>query len=495
MFNQLAINKKNINHFAFLIVICFILLGFIFFQTYKNIPIVRNSIDYAQIIQNFNNYTSNFNAQLHAGNKQVGFSYLSLLFVKHFGYNIGLKITSFLGTCLWAISLIPFYLRIYSKFGLDKNQLPLYIVIACFNPLVFYQFISAFPDILFALSFLWSMYFLDRSTSKDIRWFDGGLFSFFLLISVWLKHYGLIIIPILIFFFCFRSNKISLLLKKKKKEFIIFILSFLVVISIIFLVQFGYFNKFFNSFNNFNDFKSLANYNYGSRFNIIKNNIIYFLYFLLLSFNILTTCFINIFKRNSRNLYIFLILAFITPLFYFYSSSENIRYYLPIMPILGLIILSNINKSSKYFKPIILIFFAIINVYTTFFYNNLSFHSKTKNFLSLPHIDNLRLTNHQLVVHNDIRLINQMNVEKNINTLLVLGEYLATEWYTWDKGRLLNQNIHVVYLKEWDNQIIQNNILPNLFIFTHTPKLYANKLQSQKKYNVTRLSTELFILD
>ena len=67
-----------------------LIAGFIFagaFHTwwYRGMPIVRNSLTYAQIIQAMIDYGSDFSVANHASNKALGFPYLSSPLVRLWG--------------------------------------------------------------------------------------------------------------------------------------------------------------------------------------------------------------------------------------------------------------------------------------------------------------------------------------------------------------------------------------------------------------------------
>ena len=119
-------------------------------------------------------------------------------------------------TSLWAVSVVALFARLRERLGLGRQHLWLVLLLTLFSPLAFYQFMSAYPDTLIALTFLWSLYFLDRTLSWESRWFDGLLFSLMVLVSVWVKHLGLIMIPILIAFLLIRRDQLPALWRERR---------------------------------------------------------------------------------------------------------------------------------------------------------------------------------------------------------------------------------------------------------------------------------------
>jgi hypothetical protein len=87
------------------ITVGFILAGAIHTWHYSDMPIVRNSMVYAQIAQSLMNYGTEFSPSKDGYKKALGFPYLSLPFVKTPGMSVGLKVSSFTWTSLWLLAV------------------------------------------------------------------------------------------------------------------------------------------------------------------------------------------------------------------------------------------------------------------------------------------------------------------------------------------------------------------------------------------------------
>ncbi|MDA2923724.1 Ig-like domain-containing protein [Acidobacteria bacterium AH-259-L09] len=109
---------------------------------------MRNSFVYAKNAKNIIEH--GFIAETNLRGKPIAFSLLSVPLIALLGTNIGLKVASFLGTAFFLGVAYFFLVRLNRRAGLDPRFLPLELVLLFFNPLLFYQFWSAYPDTLFA---------------------------------------------------------------------------------------------------------------------------------------------------------------------------------------------------------------------------------------------------------------------------------------------------------------------------------------------------------
>ena len=195
-------------------------------------PIVRDSLVYAKIVQAMIDYGSDFSVAHHAHNKGLAFPYLSLPLVRAWGAGLGLKISSFIWTSLWVLSVWVWWRRIRKFLNVEDGFSPtsslhkgymdaVFLIFALVNPLLFYQFMSAYPDSLYALTFLWGVYFLDRTLSRNIRWWDGVLFSFVSLFSIWVKHSGFILLLLLPVFVVCRWSILPFLWRERRNELVL----------------------------------------------------------------------------------------------------------------------------------------------------------------------------------------------------------------------------------------------------------------------------------
>ncbi len=151
------------------------------------LPIVRNSLIYAKICDAL----LGTGQDIPAKDKALGFPIVSLPFVALFGANGGLKLSSYAASVLYLLSLLkilPYFKRRYFS-GDPTFHWELFLIGG--SPLFVAQFFSGYPDILFAFFFAWCWYYLDRGFSEKGSARDICVAALLVLLSVWVKHYGL----------------------------------------------------------------------------------------------------------------------------------------------------------------------------------------------------------------------------------------------------------------------------------------------------------------
>ncbi len=145
-----AIPNRNVA----LLMAAIVTVGLLFLVSNLDLPIVRNGFAYAKSAQNIIDH--GFNPLPVAGDpalshrKPIGFSLFSVPFVALWGPNTGAKVASFLGTAFFLFVAHLFFVRLNRRAGIDPRFVPLELALLFFNPLVFYQFWSAYSDSLFA---------------------------------------------------------------------------------------------------------------------------------------------------------------------------------------------------------------------------------------------------------------------------------------------------------------------------------------------------------
>lgn len=166
-----------------------------------DLPIIRNAFSYAKaalsIVDNHFNLVAVVKDPTWSAGKPVFFSILAAPLVAAFGANTGTVITSSLGTAffLWMTAL--FLLRLNRRTGLSPSLVPLAFALVTFNPLVIYQFWSAYPDSLFAGLVLLAWILVDivaTEPQRDTRWHIVGL-GLTLYVAIHTKLYGAILAP------------------------------------------------------------------------------------------------------------------------------------------------------------------------------------------------------------------------------------------------------------------------------------------------------------
>ncbi len=138
--------------------------------------------------------------------KPIGFAFLGTPLVERMGANRGLKVLSFAGTLLLVVVSALFMARLNRVFGLDSRLLAGELVLVWGNPLMLYQFWSAYPDALFAALVLGALLVFDtilhgeRSTTTTAmaRTF---LLAALILAAITVKYYGAILLGLLPLFY------------------------------------------------------------------------------------------------------------------------------------------------------------------------------------------------------------------------------------------------------------------------------------------------------
>jgi len=443
--------KSNNDHFVPSIAVLsfFVLAGIGLFVLYKDMPIVRNSLVYAQIIYNLSDFGEAFQAGLHGYNKPLGFAYLTLPFFEQFGTNVSLKIVSLISTIAWGVSCFFVYNRFSVYWQLIPKQRPVFLLLLFLNPLVFYQFISGYPDMLYGLAFLWAMFFLDRILSEDINWADPFLFTFSFLFSIWMKHNGLIVFPVMIvFLICRRKIVISGIKSAYRNKLLLSFVCILFAVGLLIYENTAQSNIFNFVHNKSNFLKG------GSRVLITITNIKFLALYLLISFNCFI-CMTRVKNLKTRPEWFISIIICMLALLYFYGTRYNLRYYLSLAPFFTFFVLSGWKDIKPGIRYGILIVFLVINIPLTIVYNSIPAHAYASRFVNIPEFDNLRLVNGQLKAKTDIGLINQIfREDPRMKYLVYLRAYYDDAAHKiWSREGFLSPEINIINRSAWDKEL------------------------------------------
>src|SRR6266513_2555613 len=163
-------------------------------------PIARNALCYAKAALGIIEHRFNLFAVAHdrawTSGKPIFFSAFAAPFVWLFDVNAGTIIASAIGTAffLWMVALaLP---RLNRLSGLDPTLTPLEFVLVASNPLVLYQFWSAYPDSLFAGLVMLAFILTDviaTEPERDTRWYIFGL-GVTIYLAIHTKLYGAVLL-------------------------------------------------------------------------------------------------------------------------------------------------------------------------------------------------------------------------------------------------------------------------------------------------------------
>jgi len=463
MSQKSILSKKHIFS-PWLVVAIFILCGSIYFLTYRNMPIVRNALIYEKIANHLMKEGGGLSHSFRTYNKPLGFVWISLPFIKLLGGNIGLKVVSFLGTVMWSLSIVLLFYRLkrYSEPLLNNHfEVTIYALFTLFNPLVFYQFISAYPDIFFAFGFLWSIYFMDRMLSLEVKWFDNIMFVISTLFSIGIKQEGFVIFPILFIFLISRSKVIKLQVRNNLKGLLFWFLGIIILIIITIFIQSGKI-VLFNTGDNIREYMSGDN-----RLEIIAKNIISLKDYIFLSFSILTILLFwwPSFKKYKE--WYLTIIIFILSLLFYNGTRYNLRYFIALSPFIVWVIGNNFKKATKIQKILVISSFIIINFINIAYYNSISFHKFIhKRFrIRFTRFDNLRLTAGQYEAKKDIDSINKLFREGKDTLIFVSRYYGDAEWYIWQRSGLFPEGLRIIYVYSWNDKLLSNNNIKEAIVY------------------------------
>jgi len=496
----------------------FILGGLILLVSYYDFPIVRNSIIYAATIQGISEYNI-WQAADFAQNKPLGFAILSWPFNEIWGVNAGLKISSWLWTGLFGLASILFikylanvsfsadaplsadgFLSADGSFPADgslktakQQQLNTAIIISLFNPLLFYQFISAYPDTLFATLFLAAILSFERVLAKNGHVFFSFLAFVLVFACIWVKHHGYVLIPIFLVmsFYCRTAIQEQWQLQNKRLKFTI--ICFLLLLALLNDAQQGEL-ALFNVTHNSSNFLAGEH-----RLTIVITNMENFLVFILLTFSLLSPILLYWPAYKQRTYFLIpILLLFILPILYYKGAQYNIRYFIAIIPILAWIIAGNMQQWPNAFRHLALTLFIFFNTFSTFYYNHVDFYHWTQGKIQLPVLDNLRLIPEQYQERQHLALI-QQHAETHANTLLYFSDYYKQGTFgVWQKAGLLPPDLKTHYIMHWQTKFLEQNAIQKALVYEYIGIGTAmNPLPNDPKFSpyLKKLTKQLYLFD
>jgi hypothetical protein len=487
--------KARIAEWPWALLAGFVLIGGAGLGYYADYPIVRNSLIYARIADYMLEFGSDFSVAEHGYNKALGFPALSLPMVAIFGANFGLKVSSFIWTTLWLCSVVYFFDHLKRVFSWDDAPPPnahLYLALLVVNPLVFYQFVSAYPDTLNAAVFLWSLYFLERMTSKTAWRWDGAIFFALVILSIWIKHHGFVLFALLLVFVLCRTLNLRWQWDRDRSTVWLSLGSFAGTLAIIVAAQNGYL-PIFNLSQNSGNYGS----GMGNLAPVIRTNLGVFANYLWISFAILFP-FAFRWKHVAkyREWYISLSIFIVTILLY-KGARHNIRYFLPIAPLLVWIICNNLNRLSRKIAIALVAIFLAGNGFLSVYYNNPWLNSLVNDVHMLPVHDNLRLVNELDFRDRDIRAISQASGPGRDVLFFSLPYYNGGGWYVWERAGLFPPELQIEYMTKPNWKFItryaEEHELEQALYYGSLPKSVAQKWD--RKVSMKKLSSRSYALD
>jgi len=477
--------------FEYLLLASLLLIGTVWTVQYLDLPIVRNSILFGNIIQSIETHGL-WSATDYAYNKPLGFTIFALPFTELFGVNVGLKFASWLATALWCIVVYVFLKQMANRSETNPTRLRLALLISLFSPLLIYQFYSAYSDTLFASLFLSAILFLDRALSRNATQWDGIICVGLTLLSIWVKHHGFVLLPIFAIMMFIQRQTLYWQWQHARQS-LLGLITLLVILCIVLIKAQQGMIPLFNLGKNVNNFLGGDN-----RLDIIMDNIDCLVVYLLLCFSVLLPLLFH-YQYYSLNKSLAIILSlFIIPILYYKGTIYNIRYFIAITPILAWIIAGVLINLTSKIRRTWVILFIVVNSFTLFYYNSLSFNEQLRPLISLPKVDNLRLTSELATEQQHLQLIKDFAPHYN-NTLVFLSRYYKKgAFHVWEKAGLLPSNITVYYDNKWRHEMLDKLNLRKAIIYEYVGfGSEKAKVDRDKKirHQVQRITPRLFLLD
>src|SRR5262249_49150512 len=127
------------------------------------------------------------------------------------------------------------------RFGLSEQDLPLELVFCCLNPLVAYQFWSAYPDTLFCAGLLCSLVLLDRLVmdrdGSDLRPALGYLLTF--LVSLVVKPGALLFFPLQVVYLWWHRGEVTRTLTERPRRIVFLTVALALALAFVGLAVIG----------------------------------------------------------------------------------------------------------------------------------------------------------------------------------------------------------------------------------------------------------------
>ena len=166
-----------VNRKLWLTLVAFVAVGILFTVLNLHLPIARNALCYAKAALKISEQHFNVFAVVHdrvwSSGKPIFFALLAAPFVQLFGAGVATLIASSAGTVFFLWMAAFTLARLNRRSGLDPAITPFQLALVALNPLVLYQFWSAYPDSLFAGLVLLAFNITDGiavSPERDTRW-------------------------------------------------------------------------------------------------------------------------------------------------------------------------------------------------------------------------------------------------------------------------------------------------------------------------------------
>lgn len=306
-------------------------LGLMFTLANRQFPIVRNSLIYAKITWQLLAHKMRLWEVCSRPDlvldKACGFPALAAPAVKLLGMNQGLKYISFLGTAAFVLAAYAFFKRVNRYFSLDDRDIPFELAVCCFNPLVIYQFWSAYPDSLFFAGFIASFVILDVmvAAERGYRWLWVAAYFGVVAFSIFIKHWGLLLFPLHAVYIYWHREALSLRVPEGRRRLVAVGAGLLLALAFVGLGRAGL-NPLLNLRSNEGQYDAAIVY---------LRSVEQFVWFLVPSVGLLLLLAPRIKLRMSDAVFAICAIAYAHLLMVYNGATYNARYYIAILPLIA----------------------------------------------------------------------------------------------------------------------------------------------------------------
>jgi hypothetical protein len=410
-----------------------VFIGLVFLGVNLDLPVVRNSETYAQaaygLIESGLDPRPVLADPLLSCGKPIGFSLLSVPLVQGLGANGGLMASSFLGTLAFALVASVLMARLGRIFAAGEESPVLETLVLWFNPLLLYQFWSAYPDTLFAALVLAVLLLAeDVACGRRAGLWTAIVVALLIVVATLLRYYGAVLVGFL---------PLAWVLCRQRRPGAspasgIVWLAVAIGVPVAFVVAgllgvnplLAPWGKGGGTEQYLSDAANLRLLLYR-----VRNSLVAVLFALVLVFNVLG---ILLFRRvdwravarDRRRLYWVLAASvFFLGLLPFFATSFNLRYFLPLLPFLAVLLAGRLGRQRKPVRRTLLAVFLVLQAALILNFNSRFFYERWAGLdRDLPRqLDNLRIG-----AHIDRRALLD-EIERSVPPGAVL--YLLSDYY------------------------------------------------------------------
>jgi hypothetical protein len=144
------------------------------------------------------------------------------------------------------------------------------------------------------------------------------------------------------------------------------------------------------------------------------------------------------------------LLVFVAAILVYEGARYNLRYYLPIAPLIVWIICNNLARIPRSLAVVVLAAFFASNAFFTLYYNNIAVAQAVSRTHTFPFRDNLRLIKEQRFRQNDISAINSAVGPQTRVLFLSLPYYGDGGFYVWERAGLFVPELEIQYMNQPD---------------------------------------------